>query len=328
MKKALLFLTLAVGLFSCSTKSTEKQTATNTTTGEVKDHVELVYFHGKQRCITCRAIEKYSKEVVDSLNATGIPVEELTFRVVDINENESLADSYEVTGSSLFLVKYANGTESRDNLTAISPCPLATNIAAIGFISQNIENRKAIFMRGIYYTVGRVLAYTVLGIILISILKEGASMFGIQKAISKWGELLIGPVLLVIGLFMLFGHKLNLPKFGFDGSNSEKLAGKGSWGALLLGVLFAMAFCPSSGMFYFGMLIPMSVTATVGWFLPVLFAVATALPVLVVAWILAFSVEKVGEVYGKIQTIQKWLNIVVGTLFVIVGIYYCYTMYF
>lgn len=213
-------------------------------------------------------------------------------------------------------------------LTAISPCPLATNIAAIGFISKNIEDRKAIFMRGIYYTVGRVLTYTVLGIILISILKEGASMFGIQKAISKWGELLIGPVLLVIGLFMLFGHKLNLPKFGFDGSNSEKLAGKGSWGALLLGVLFAMAFCPSSGMFYFGMLIPMSVTATVGWFLPVLFAVATALPVLVVAWILAFSVEKVGEVYGKIQTIQKWLNIVVGTLFVIVGIYYCYTMYF
>ena len=213
-------------------------------------------------------------------------------------------------------------------LTAISPCPLATNIAAIGFISKNIEDRKAIFMRGIYYTVGRVLAYTVLGIILISILKEGASMFGIQKAISKWGELLIGPVLLVIGLFMLFGHKLNLPKFGFDGSNSEKLAGKGSWGALLLGVLFAMAFCPSSGMFYFGMLIPMSVTATVGWFLPVLFAVATALPVLVVAWILAFSVEKVGEVYGKIQTIKKWLNIVVGTLFVIVGIYYCYPMYF
>ena len=213
-------------------------------------------------------------------------------------------------------------------LTAISPCPLATNIAAIGFISKNIEDRKAIFMRGIYYTVGRVFAYTVMGIILISILKEGASMFGIQKAISKWGELLIGPVLLIIGLFMLFGHKLNLPKIGFDGNNSEKLAGKGSWGALLLGVLFAMAFCPSSGIFYFGMLIPMSVTASAGWLLPVLFAVATALPVLVVAWILAYSVEKVGEVYGKIQTIQKWLNIVVGTIFVIVGIYYCYTMYF
>lgn len=212
-------------------------------------------------------------------------------------------------------------------LTAISPCPLATNVAAIGFISKNIEDRKAIFMRGIYYTVGRVLAYTVLGIILISILKEGASMFGIQKAISKWGELLIGPVLLVIGLFMLFGHKLNLPKFGFGGSNSEKLAGKGSWGALLLGVLFAMAFCPSSGMFYFGMLIPMSVTASAGWLLPVLFAVATALPVLIVAWILAFSVQHLGEFYGKMQKVQRWLNIIVGIIFVIVGIYYCYTMY-
>ena len=214
-------------------------------------------------------------------------------------------------------------------LTAISPCPLATNIAAIGFIGKNIEDRKAIFKRGIYYTVGRILAYTVLGIILISILKEGASMFGIQKAISKWGELLIGPVLLIIGLYMLFGDKINLPKFGFDGGEKgERLAGKGLWGALLLGVLFAMAFCPSSGIFYFGMLIPMSVTASVGWLLPVLFAVATSLPVLVVAWILAFSVEKVGEVYGKIQTVQKWLNIIVGTIFVLVGIYYCITTYF
>ena len=112
-------------------------------------------------------------------------------------------------------------------LTAISPCPLATNIAAIGFIGKNIEDRKAIFKRGIYYTVGRVLAYTILGIILISILKEGASMFGIQKAVSKWGELLIGPVLLIIGLFMLFGDRINLPKFGFDGGDKgEILAGK------------------------------------------------------------------------------------------------------
>lgn len=212
-------------------------------------------------------------------------------------------------------------------LTAISPCPLATNIAAIGFISKDIENRQRIFLNGVLYTLGRVIAYTLLGIILISILKEGASVFGIQKAVGKWGELLLGPLLLIIGLFMLFGSRLNLPKFGFDGKG-EGLAKKGGWGAFLLGVLFAMAFCPSSGLFYFGMLIPMSVTATAGWLLPILFAVATALPVLVVAWILAFSVEKVGEFYGKMQSIQKWLNIIVGALFVIIGIYYCVTMYF
>jgi len=212
-------------------------------------------------------------------------------------------------------------------LTAISPCPLATNIAAIGYIGRDIENRRRIFLNGVFYTVGRIIAYTVLGIVLISILKEGASVFGIQKAIGKWGELLIGPMLLLIGLFMLIGRRLNLPRFGFGG-NGECLARKGGWGALPLGVLFAMAFCPTSGVFYFGMLIPMAVTASAGWLLPVLFAVATALPVLAVAWILAFSVEKVGEFYGRIRTLQKWLNIIVGIIFIAVGIYYCLMMYF
>ncbi len=212
-------------------------------------------------------------------------------------------------------------------LTAISPCPLATNIAAIGYIGKDIESRGRIFRNGVLYTIGRVIAYTVLGIILISILKEGASVFDIQKAIGKWGETLLGPLLLLIGLFMLFGHKLNLPQFGFGG-NGEGLARKGGLGALLLGILFAMAFCPISGIFYFGMLIPMSVTASAGWLLPVLFAVATALPVLAVAWILAFSVEKVGEFYGKLHTIQKWLNTIVGVIFIVVGIYYCAIMFF
>ena len=212
-------------------------------------------------------------------------------------------------------------------LTAISPCPLATNIASIGYISRNIENRKAIFIKGVLYTFGRVLAYTALGIILITILEEGASGFGIQKYISKWGELLIGPILFLIGLFMLFGHKLNLPKFGFNGSG-ESYAKKGGWGAFLLGVLFALAFCPSSGVLYFGMLIPLSVTTTAGWSLTVIYALATALPVLMVAWILAYSVQNLSSFYGKIQTIQKWLNFIVGILFLSIGIYYSFMIYF
>jgi cytochrome c-type biogenesis protein len=142
-------------------------------------------------------------------------------------------------------------------LTAISPCPLATNITAIGFISKDIGNRNKIFLGGLLYTLGRVVAYTVLGIILISILKEGSSMFSLQKGISKYGEILIAPVLIFVGVFMLFGDRLNLPKFGFSGTGkAEKL--KGNLGSLLLGVLFALAFCPTSGLFYFGMLIPMS----------------------------------------------------------------------
>lgn len=161
-----------------------------------------------------------------------------------------------------------------------------------------------------------------LGIILILILEEGSSLFGIQKFIGKYGEMLLGPALLFIGLFMLFGHKFNLPSFGFKG-NGEGLARRGGWGALLLGILFAMAFCPTSGVFYFGMLIPMSATSAGGYLLPVLFALATALPVLATAWILAFSVQHIGNFYGKIKTIQKWLNWIVGGLFTAIGLYYC-----
>ena len=212
-------------------------------------------------------------------------------------------------------------------LTAISPCPLATNIAAVGFIGRNIENRRRVFINGLLYTLGRVLSYTLLGVVLIMILKEGSSMFGIQKTIGTWGELLIGPMLLIIGMFMLFGDRLNLPKFGFNG-NAEGLARKGGAGALLIGVLFALAFCPTSGVFYFGMLIPMSATATAGYLLPAVFAVATAIPVLVVAWILAFSVQQMSSFYGRIKTVQKWLNVIVGILFIVIGIYYCFVMFF
>lgn len=212
-------------------------------------------------------------------------------------------------------------------LTAISPCPLATNIAAIGFISKDIQNRHRIFINGLLYTLGRVVTYTGLAFLLLPLLRQGAGIFYIQKFIGTWGEYILAPALLLIGLFILFGEKLNLPKFGFKGDGA-KYKKYGGWGALLLGILFALAFCPSSGVFYFGMLIPMSVTATGGYFLPVVFAVATALPVIIVAYILAYSVNAIGLFYGKIQTFQKWLNWFVGTLFVLIGLYYGYTIYF
>ena len=207
-------------------------------------------------------------------------------------------------------------------LTAVSPCPLATNIAAIGFIGKDLENRNQIFVRGLLYTAGRITAYTALSIILLTVLKTGASLFGIQKFVGKYGEMLLGPILLLIGLYMLFGQKLRLPSLGFKGSG-ENIARRGGWGAFLLGMLFAMAFCPTSGIFYFGMLIPLSATVPAGYLLPAVFAIATALPVLVVAWVLAFSVQRIGTIYGKMQTIQKWLSLIVGILFTAIGIYYC-----
>ncbi len=211
-------------------------------------------------------------------------------------------------------------------LTALSPCPLATNIAAIGYIGKDVGNRRLIFRNGLLYTLGRLMGYTLLGVVLIAIVREGSSLFGIQQAIATAGEVLLGPALTVIGLYMLFGSRLSLPQLRVGG-NAENLAGKGGRGALLIGVLFALAFCPTSGVLYFGMLIPMSATATAGYLLPAVYAVATALPVIAVAWILAFSVQRIGSFYGCMKTVQKWMNRVAGAVFTVVGIYYCVMMY-
>ena len=210
-------------------------------------------------------------------------------------------------------------------LTAISPCPLATNIAAIGYISKDINDRHKVLCNGILYTIGRVIGYTLLGIILLSVIHKGTSIFGIQKFISHYGELVIGPALILIGIIMFLIHRINLPQLGFN--NAESMARKGKIGALILGIMFALSFCPSSGLFYFGMLIPMASTSTAGYMLPVVYAIATAIPVLVVAYILAFSAGKIGIFYNKIKIIEKWMNIVTAVLFILAGIYYCIITY-
>ncbi|OCW93051.1 cytochrome C biogenesis protein [Macellibacteroides sp. HH-ZS] len=211
-------------------------------------------------------------------------------------------------------------------LTAVSPCPLATNITAIGFIGKDIENRHRIFINGLLYTLGRILTYTVLGFILIPILREGASMFSVQKAVSKYGEILIAPLLIVIGIYMLDLIKLNIPKISINGEYVKKRT-KGSWGALFLGILFSLAFCPSSGIFFFGMLIPLSAAEAGGYLLPVVYAIATGLPVILVAWVLAYSVAGLGKFYNRIQAFEKWFRKIVAILFIAVGIYYAVMFY-
>lgn len=206
-------------------------------------------------------------------------------------------------------------------LTAVSPCPLATNITAVGYISKDLSSKRMIFLNGLLYTLGRMIAYTLLGAILIVLIRRGASFFSIQKAVSEYGELLLPPALILIGLFMLFGKKFSLPSFGYQG-NPDKMKKKGGWGSLLLGLLFALAFCPSSGFFYFGMLIPMSAAEPNGFIYPLVFAIATGLPVIIVAWLLAYSVAGIGIFYNRIQIFQRWFSRAVAVLFIFVGFYY------
>ncbi len=230
---------------------------------------------------------------------------------------QTLLDSSEIPVITAFLLGL---------LTAVSPCPLATNITAIGFISKDLDNRNRIFRNGILYTTGRILAYSVLGTILIAVLRSGADIFSIQKEVSSWSEILLAPALILIGLFMLFGGKLHLSKFGFTATEkTERL--KGAWGSLSLGILFALAFCPTSGLFFFGMLIPMSAVESEGYLLPVVFALATGLPVMLTAWFLAYSVAGIGLFYNKVQIIQKWFNRIVAIIFILAGIYYGLTYF-
>ena len=212
-------------------------------------------------------------------------------------------------------------------LTAVSPCPMATNITAIGYISKDIENKHSVFKNGIYYTFGRIIVYTLLGFIIIPLLREGTNIYGIQKFISKYGELFIGPSLIIIGVFMLISSNLNIPKLGFSFNNSEKIKNKGGFGSLFLGIMFSLAFCPTSGIIYFGMLMPMSASESGGYILPVIFAIATGVPVLIIAWILSYSISRIGSFYQKVSLFQKWLNLIIALLFIIIGIYYLITSY-
>lgn len=203
-------------------------------------------------------------------------------------------------------------------MTAISPCPLATNISAIGFISRDIENRRKVFINGVIYTLGRAFSYTMLAVIIFF----GASKLNISLLFQGWGEKLLGPALILIGLFMLDVVKIKFP--GFSGI-TEKLGekSKGSYfSTFLLGVVFALAFCPYSGVLYFAILIPMTVTSASGLYLPVVFAVATGLPVIIFAWLLAFAVSNIGRLYNSIKVFELWFRRVVSVVFILVGIYY------
>ena len=203
-------------------------------------------------------------------------------------------------------------------MTAVSPCPLATNITAMAFISKDIENKRKVFFNGLIYTLGRSISYTLIGLIFYF----GASKFIVAGFLQRYGERALGPILILIGLFML-----DIIKIKFPGLNklNEKMQQKEKfnfWGVLLLGIVFALGFCPYSGVLYFGILIPMTISSASGLYLPIIFAIGTGLPVIIFAWVIAFTVGGISSVYNKIKNFEKWFRRVVAIIFLLVGVYY------
>lgn len=209
-------------------------------------------------------------------------------------------------------------------MTAISPCPLATNITAIGFISKDIEDKRKVFLNGLIYTLGRVITYTAIGMLFYF----GADQFTFSGIVQEWGEKLLGPVLIIIGLFMLGVLNFKIPGLGSLSEKMEEKSNSGFWGVLVLGIVFALAFCPYSGVLYFGMLIPMTISSTSGLILPVVFAIATGIPVILFAWLIAFSVGSLGKVYNNIKTFETWFRRIVALVFIGIGLYQTITFYF
>jgi len=208
-------------------------------------------------------------------------------------------------------------------MTAISPCPLATNITAIGFISKDLENRNRVFFNGLFYTLGRAITYTLIPLIIFL----GADQFKFSGFFQRYGEKIIGPLLVLIGILMLDIIRIKFPGLGML---SEKMEKRKSWryiDAILLGIVFALAFCPYSGVLYFGMLVPLTISSASGLYLPVIFAIATGIPVIIIAWVLAYTVSGIGGLYNKIKIFELWFRRVIAVMFITVGLYYIIRVY-
>lgn len=204
-------------------------------------------------------------------------------------------------------------------IVALHPCPLAANIAAMGYIAKDMGRGRRILVNGLFYTLGRVLAYSLLGVVLIVAFRGSVDMSALGERFGKWGERLLSPLLIIIGLYFLLTKFLHrhehCPKLPVLGLRLH-----GHAGSLVLGILLALSFCPESAIVYFGMLMPMSAKADAGIFLPVVFSVATAIPTVLIAWVVAYGVSETSVVREGLHVVQNWMSVIVGLAFILAGV--------
>lgn len=207
-------------------------------------------------------------------------------------------------------------------LTSISPCPLATNVAAISYIGKNISSPYKAVFSGFLYTLGRVLSYVGVGMIILAGL---LSVQPVANFLQQYISLFMGPILIIVGFILLELIKLNFSA----GIKSDKLQDKfkdfGLLGAFLLGILFALSFCPVSAALFFGSLLSLSLEHNSRIIMPLLFGIGTGLPVIIFAFIIAFSFNSMGKAYNKLVKFEFWMRKITGIVFILAGIYYIAT---
>ena len=204
-------------------------------------------------------------------------------------------------------------------ITAISPCPMATNIAAIAYVNRRVKDRRYAVITGLLYTLGRIFSYSIIGALIIV---AGLEVPGVASFLQDFGEQVLGPLLIVVGVIML---NINRMPFSLGGgrlsSIGEKVANWGMIGGFLLGALFAIAFCPYSAVLFFGVLIPLALKSAGGVTLPAVYAIGTGLPVLVFGVLISLGVARVSTWLNAVTRAEKIVRVVVSIIFIAVGIY-------
>ena len=204
-------------------------------------------------------------------------------------------------------------------MTSISPCPLATNVAAISFLAKKITHPFLVLLSGVAYTIGRMATYAILGFIFINSI---LSIPQVAQFLEKYMVKAFGPILIVTGLILLDVIKINFPGLSLSQKHHNKLAEAGVPGAFLLGAIFALAFCPVSAALFFGSLIPLALQSKFGLSLPFIYGIGTGLPVLIFAVAIAAGITSLSHWIHKLTKIELWMRKITGGIFILVGIYY------
>ncbi|MCG6537179.1 MAG: aromatic aminobenezylarsenical efflux permease ArsG family transporter, partial [Syntrophales bacterium LBB04] len=206
-------------------------------------------------------------------------------------------------------------------LTTISPCPLATNLAAVSFITRELNSPWRTVLSGLLYASGRCLAYTVLAwLILHSLLEIQPVALFLQSSMNR----ILGPLLIVVGLFLLGIIRLHGINSNWIARLGEKISRHGIWGSFFLGALFAFSFCPVSAALYFGSLIPIAVEKESTLILPIAYGIGTGLPVLALAMALLGGLQTASSLSRQITRWEKPARLITGGVFLAGGIYYVY----
>lgn len=210
-------------------------------------------------------------------------------------------------------------------LTSISPCPMASNIAAVSFLSRNLGKRRTVLLAGVVYTLGRTASYLVLGIIIVSgVLSVPSIAWFLQDSMNR----ILGPVLVVVGIILLEIVPVPMISLG-AGNRVQNLAQtSGIWGSGLVGMVFALSFCPISAALFFGSLMTLAVQHQSRLLFPALYGVGTGFPVVIFAVLIAFGASSVARVFNRVSRFEWWARRLTGIVFILVGAYYVLTYIF